>query len=88
MAQKKNGAAEINEKSLQHFPDGRGKTGLKSGAVPAKGKAQTSARNSEDDEDDEDSGDEAEKLNEDQLDELDTIYRKWVHAVIKVGIRY
>lgn len=78
MAQKKNGAAEINEKSLKHFPE-KGKLPPKPGARSSestKGKAQTSAGNSEDDEDDEDSGDEAEKLNEDQMDELDTIYRK------------
>ncbi|KAK4685546.1 DNA repair protein RAD5, partial [Tremellales sp. Uapishka_1] len=75
MAQKKNGSAVINEKSLKHFDASarlpkRSQSPAKSsssGGAP-KGKAKAS------DDEDEDSGDEAEKLNDDQMHELDNIY--------------
>jgi len=83
MAQKKNGAAVIDETSLKHFdtstpakPSRRSASPSKgSNSSGGKGKGRVSARNS-DDEEDEDSGDEAEKLNDEQLNELDSIYRK------------
>lgn len=83
MAQKKNGAAVIDETSLKHFdtstpakPSRRSASHSKgSNSSGGKGKGRVSARNS-DDEEDEDSGDEAEKLNDEQLNELDSIYRK------------
>jgi len=65
MAQKKNGAAEINDSTLKHFPGPK----AVSLAKEAKGSASS-------DEEDEDSGDEAEKLDEKQLNEIDTIYKK------------
>lgn len=85
-AQKKNGSATINEKSLKHFGDDAKPPFAKverRSASPSKGstssggkaKGKTSAKNS-DDEEEEDSGDEAEKLNDDQMNELDNIYRK------------
>lgn len=80
-AQKQNGSAVINEKSLQHFdkppkPERRSASPSKGSTSSAdKGKGKTSAKVS-DDEDEEDSGDEAEKLNDEQMNELDTIYRK------------
>lgn len=80
-AQKKNGSATINEKSLKHFEDkpssSRRSASPSKGSASSgdKGKGKASARNS-DDEDGEDSGDEAEKLNDDQMNELDNIYRK------------
>ncbi|ORY34105.1 SNF2 family N-terminal domain-domain-containing protein [Naematelia encephala] len=85
LAQKQNGSAVINEKSLQHFPSGRTPKDLTrrsqspskgSTSSGGKGKGKTSVRNSDDEAEDEDSGDEAEKLNDDQLNELDNIYRK------------
>ncbi|WVQ99319.1 hypothetical protein IAU59_006451 [Kwoniella sp. CBS 9459] len=86
LAQKKNGAAEINETSLKHFSDDArptSKTGVKRSPSPSKGstssadkgKGKASAANS-DAEEDEDSGDEAEKLDDEQMNEIDTIYRK------------
>ncbi|OCF36767.1 DNA repair protein RAD5 [Kwoniella heveanensis BCC8398] len=86
LAQKKNGAAEINDNSLKHFSDDArptSKTGVKRSPSPSKGstsstdkgKGKASTANS-DDEDDEDSGDEAEKLDDEQMNEIDTIYRK------------
>jgi DNA repair protein RAD5 len=81
-AQKQNGSATINEKSLKHFDKSAGKLERRSpspskGSTSSggKGKGKQSAKNS-DDEDEEDSGDEAEKLNDEQMNELDTIYRK------------
>lgn len=81
-AQKQNGSATINEKSLKHFDKDKPKAERRS-ASPSKGssssadkgKGKTSAKNS-DGEEEEDSGDEAEKLDEEQMNELDTIYRK------------
>ncbi|WVR07134.1 hypothetical protein IAU60_004175 [Kwoniella sp. DSM 27419] len=86
LAQKKNGAAVIDETSLKHFGDGaRPSTtaGVKRSPSPSKGsvssvekgKGKASTANS-DDEDDEDSGDEAEKLDDQQMNEIDSIYRK------------
>ena len=91
MAQKKNGKADINDASLQHFPSSGQilpSTIHKRSASPSKGSNSsggkshgkgktlaTSARNS-DEEEEEDSGDEAEKLDEEQMNEIDTIYRK------------
>ena len=83
MAQKKNGAAVINETSLKHFDASDRPAPIRRSASPSKGsssssrkgKGKVSARNS-DEEEDEDSGDEAEKLNDAQLNELDTIYSK------------
>lgn len=82
MAQKKNGAAVINETSLQHF-NSTPKPPRKRSVSPSKGsnssggkdKGKASTRSS-DVEEEEDSGDEAEKLNDEQLNELDSIYRK------------
>lgn len=85
-AQKKNGSATINEKSLKHFsdpvkvPGGRSErrsTSPSKGSASSggKGKGKVSAKNS-DDEGEEDSGDEAEKLDDEQMNELDNIYRK------------
>lgn len=85
LAQKKNGAAVIDEKSLQHFESPsrpssasgkkRSPSPTKSNATSTdKGKGRASAANSDDEE--EDSGDEAEKLDDQQLNEIDTIYRK------------
>lgn len=90
LAQKKNGKAEINEKSLQHFSDrpklaSRNNSSSKRDSSPSKrsdgsgskDKGKKSAKNSDgEDEGDEGSGDEAEKLDEEQMDEIDTIYRK------------
>jgi DNA repair protein RAD5 len=88
MAQKKNGEAEINEASLQHFEASGRKDSKRSKRSPSpsrpstassnsKAKGKKSAKNSDDEEDDdEDSGDEAEKLNDRQLNEIDTIYSK------------
>jgi DNA repair protein RAD5 len=84
-AQKQNGSAVINEKSLKHFEkpskaerrSASPSKGSTSSADKDKGKGKTSAKNSDNDnDDDEDSGDEAEKLNDEQMNELDTIYRK------------
>ncbi|OCF60506.1 DNA repair protein RAD5 [Kwoniella mangroviensis CBS 10435] len=85
LAQKKNGAAVINETSLQHFSDSpkpkRSPSPSKgsNGTASEKGKGKASAANSDDDGDgdeDEDSGDEAEKLDERQMNEIDAIYAK------------
>lgn len=86
LAQKKNGKADINEKSLQHFSDKpqlastnarRSQSpSKKSDSSSTKGKEKKSARNSDNEEDGEDSGDEAEKLDEQQMNEIDSIYRK------------
>ncbi|WWC89419.1 uncharacterized protein L201_004343 [Kwoniella dendrophila CBS 6074] len=84
LAQKKNGAAVINETSLQHFADSpkpkRSPSPSKGSNASAgeKSKGKISAVNSdgEEDEGDEDSGDEAEKLDDKQLNEIDSIYRK------------
>ena len=82
MAQKKNGAAVIDETSLKHFdtsdrpaPGRSASPSMESSSSSRKGKDKVAASNS-DDEEDEDSGDEAEKLNDAQLNELDTIYSK------------
>lgn len=84
MAQKKNGRAEINEKSLKHFSDQKRVDGgvarrsqspsKKSQSSDSRDKGRKSARNSDDEE--EDSGDEAEKLDDEQMNEIDSIYRK------------
>jgi DNA repair protein RAD5 len=79
-AQKQNGSATINEKSLKHFDkpksERRSASPSKGSTSSAdKGKGKSSAKNS-DGEEEEDSGDEAEKLDEEQMNELDTIYRK------------
>jgi len=79
-AQKQNGSATINEKSLKHFDkpksERRSASPSKGSTSSAdKGKGKSSAKNS-DGEEEEDSGDEAEKLDEKQMNELDTIYRK------------
>lgn len=84
LAQKKNGKAEINEKSLQHFSDkpklaSRGSSpSKKSDSSGSKEKDKKSAKNSDGEEEDEGegSGDEAEKLDEGQMNEIDSIYRK------------
>ncbi|WRT66270.1 uncharacterized protein IL334_003223 [Kwoniella shivajii] len=81
LAQKKNGAAEINETSLEHFSDfpkpKRSPSPSKgSNASGDKGKEKASAANSDDEDENEDSGDEAEKLDDRQLNEIDSIYRK------------
>ncbi|WWC70296.1 uncharacterized protein I206_104246 [Kwoniella pini CBS 10737] len=82
LAQKKNGAAEINETSLKHFTDSpkpkRSPSPSKgsNGSGVEKGKGKTSATNSDNEDEDEDSGDEAEKLDDQQMNEIDTIYRK------------
>jgi DNA repair protein RAD5 len=92
LAQKKNGRAEINEKSLGHFSDQKGlnpnvprrrstspsKKSLSSDSKDKPGEKEgESARNSDNEEDEaEDSGDEAEKLDEEQMNEIDSIYRK------------
>jgi hypothetical protein len=85
LAQKKNGAAVINEKSLKHFsptpqiPKRDPSPSKGSTSSGGKGKEKTSAKNSdEEDDEDGDSGDEAEKLDDKQLNEIDSIYRKWV----------
>ncbi|WWD17390.1 hypothetical protein CI109_101831 [Kwoniella shandongensis] len=85
LAQKKNGAAVINETSLKHFNSPSrpsSASGTKRSPSPSKGstgiidkgKGRASAVNS--DEEEEDSGDEAEKLDDEQMNEIDTIYRK------------
>lgn len=84
LAQKKNGAAVINETSLQHFSDSpkpkRSPSPSKGSNASGgeKGKGKISAANSDDEgeDGDEDSGDEAEKLDDKQLNEIDSIYRK------------
>nr|XP_019046210.1 DNA repair protein RAD5 [Kwoniella bestiolae CBS 10118]OCF25140.1 DNA repair protein RAD5 [Kwoniella bestiolae CBS 10118] len=83
LAQKKNGAAVINETSLQHFSDSpkpkRSPSPSKgsNGTASEKGKGKASAANSDnEEEEDEDSGDEAEKLDEKQMNEIDAIYAK------------
>jgi len=78
MAQKKNGTAVIDEKSLKHF-DSPARPPTRRSASPSKGSTSSGGKGkakASDDEEDEDSGDEAEKLNDDQLNELDSIYRK------------
>jgi DNA repair protein RAD5 len=87
-AQKKNGSATIDEKSLKHFDKSANPCADRRSASPSKGstssggkgKGKQSAKNS-DDEEEEDSGDEAEKLNDEQLNELDSIYRKCVSFI-------
>lgn len=91
-AQKKNGSATINEKSLKHFsdpvkvPGGRSERrsaspSKGSNSSGGKGKGKVSAKNS-DDEGEEDSGDEAEKLDDEQMNELDNIYRKYAASIL------
>jgi DNA repair protein RAD5 len=86
LAQKKNGAAEINETSLKHFETksqaptrdpSPSKGSTSSGGKGSKGKEKT-IKKDEDGEggEEEDSGDEAEKLDEKQMNEIDSIYRK------------
>lgn len=93
-AQKKNGSATINEKSLKHFSDSSNPPGSRSDrrspspskastSSGGKGKGKVSAKNSDDEEEEEDSGDEAEKLDDDQMNELDNIYRK---CVLKISV--
>jgi DNA repair protein RAD5 len=77
LAQKKNGSATINEKSLKHFDSGAKLPDARRSASPTKlgdkGKGKASARNSDEEED---SGDEAEKLDDEQLGKLDNIYTR------------
>jgi DNA repair protein RAD5 len=85
LAQKKNGSAVIDEKSLDHFnplstaPKRDPSPSKGSTSSGGQGKGKSSAKNSDGEEEEElDSGDEAEKLDEKQLNEIDSIYRKYV----------